>query len=496
MSQRMASGAVWMVLAKFVERILALISSLILVRLLEPADFGLVAMATSVLALLELFSAFGVDAYLIQHRQPDARHFHTAWTLNVLAGCAVGGLLALLSIPASDFYKEPRLVVVLCLLAASAAIQGFENIGVVEFRRQLEFDREFRYLLVKKLIGFLITVPLALWLRDYWALVIGTLAGRVGATLYSFMIHPFRPRFSLTLAAETMHFSKWLMYQNLLQFCRDYSSNFIIGRIWGPAHLGSFTIASEIASMPATQVVAPINRAILPGYSRLADDPAGLREGYLSVMAGIALLAVPAVVGVALAAPFVVLVLLGQKWLHVTPLLEILAFAGLSSVLQTNSYAAFLATGQPKIFAKINTIQIAILLVLLAALVPQWGVNGAAWSYLLASLCALPVGVHFITRALDVRALSLAAVVWRPVVSAALMYGIVRWLGPVPRPDASSTEAIVPFLGCVLMGAVVYVVSVLALWVLSRCPDGAESWLLARLKGGLRSFRARWSRGA
>src|SRR6187399_1711623 len=110
MTPSVAAGALWMVLAKLLERSLGLVSSLFLVRLLEPADFGIVAMAMALIALLELFSAFGLDSVLIQQRSATDLHFHTAWTLNVLASCAVGLLLAALAVPASVFYHEPRLV--------------------------------------------------------------------------------------------------------------------------------------------------------------------------------------------------------------------------------------------------------------------------------------------------------------------------------------------------------------------------------------------------
>src|SRR5258706_16238757 len=106
MSQRMATGALWMVLAKLLERGLGLISTLILVRLLAPADFGVVAMAMSLIALLELFSAFGMDVWLIQQPNAADTHFNTAWTINVIAGCIVGAGLGLIALAKNEFYPE------------------------------------------------------------------------------------------------------------------------------------------------------------------------------------------------------------------------------------------------------------------------------------------------------------------------------------------------------------------------------------------------------
>jgi len=493
MTQHIAIGALWMVLAKLLEKSLGLISSLFLVRLLDPADFGIVAMAMSLIALLELFSAFGLDSVLIQDRAATDAHFNTAWTLNVLAACVAGVALVALAVPASVFYREPRLVPVICIFALASAVQGFENIGVVMFRKDLQFDREFRYLLAKKLMGFVVTVPLAFWLRDFWALVFGMLFSRFAIVAYSFAVQPFRPRFALGHAARMMHFSKWLMLQNALVFLRERAASFVIGRFAGPAALGVFTISAEIASMPGTELVAPINRGILPAYARLAGDPAALGREYLSVMSGIALLAVPAVAGVALAAPLIVLVVLGTTWAPAVPLLEILAFAGITQVLQSNSYAAFIALGKPGTYAKIQMFHVGVLLVALAVLVPLHGAQGAAWAYLVAALMALPVNFYLIVRSLGLTLASLLPPLWRPLASAAMMYGTGKLWGPVVPASASSTDAILPLAACIALGASVYVGVDLLLWLASGRPDGAETWMLRVAKGAIQSVRSRLS---
>ncbi|HLY51422.1 MAG TPA: lipopolysaccharide biosynthesis protein [Steroidobacteraceae bacterium] len=486
MTHSTARGALWMVLFKLLERGLGLISTLILARLLLPKDFGIVAMATSIVALLEIFSSFGMDTVLIQRRDADRDHFNTAWTLNVLAGCAVAAVIALLASPTSHFYREPRLVAVMCVLAVTSVIGACENVGVVEFRRQLRFDREFHYLLAKKLMAFVVTVPLALWLRSYWALVLGTLAGRLGAVFYSYRVQPFRPRLSLRTAPEMLHFSKWLMTQDALMFLKDRSASFFIGRLAGPAALGAFSISAEIASMPGTELIAPINRALLPAYVKLAADPAALRREFLSSMSGIALIGVPAVAGVALAAPFIVLLGLGPKWSATQPLLEVLAFFGISQVLQSNSYAAFIALGKPELFARMNTLQVGLLLVGLIGLTPPYGAIGAAWAYVLAALGALPVNFFYIARHLGLRSREFLAAVWRPLVSTTVMYASGRAWGPQLESGASSADALVPLLSCVALGAATYTVTGLALWLAAGRPAGAETWMLRQLRGVVR----------
>lgn len=163
----MAAGAVWMVGFKLLDRSLGLISTLILARVLVPQDFGVVAMAMSFVALLELATAFGFDVALIQKQTRDRNHWDTAWTFNVLLGLSVAVAMVSGAPYVADFYRQDALEHVIRALAIGSMVQGFENIGVVAFRTEMRFDREFRFLISKKLVAFAVTIPAALILDSY-----------------------------------------------------------------------------------------------------------------------------------------------------------------------------------------------------------------------------------------------------------------------------------------------------------------------------------------
>ena len=362
--QRIARGAAWTVLYKWVDRGLGFVSTLILAHVLVPADFGLVQMGTSIIALLLLLTYFGLDTALLRQKETTEQHFNAVWTLNVLCGCGIGVLMLASAVPAAHFYREPRVTAVICVLAAAPILQGLENVGVVKFRKDMRFDREFRYMFTTRMVKFVITVFLAFTLRTYWALVIGILSWRAAAVGISYLMQPFRPRFSLRSLGELMHFSKWLMLHNALSFLRDRSSDFVVGRLAGSSSLGLFSVAAEISDMPGTELVAPINRAVLPAYMSIAHDLPALRREYLSVLAMVALLAVPIVAAFAVCAPFLVLLFLGPKWLQTADLIEILAFYGITRVIQSNAYSAYLALGKPQYYVAISFIHVSILVVL------------------------------------------------------------------------------------------------------------------------------------
>lgn len=488
---KMARGVVWMVAFKLLERSMGVISMLILARLLVPEDFGLIAMATSLIALLELFTSFGADTALIQRANPSRDHFNSAWTLNALAGFGVGTCMIMLAIPVADYYNEQRVQHILYVLALGAMIQGLENIGIVNFRKEMRFDQEFRFMLGKKLLGFAVTMPLVFIWRNYWALVVGMVAGRVCGVTLSYILHPFRPRFSFAAVKDLLHVTKWLLTQNLITFVRERSSDFVIGRMIGSHALGIFTVSAEISNMPGTELVAPINRAILPAYVKLANDLPALGREYLSVMAMITMIAVPAVAGFAACSSFLVLLVLGPNWIEAALLLQILAFFGILQVMQSNAYSAFLALNRHQVFVKINGLQVAILVPSMVAGTALNGLQGAAWAYVLTAAIILPITLGRITRFLQLRLRQLLRIVWRPAVAASIMYLTVRTLGPpVPTQPIDAAEAAVSLVKCIAIGVPTYVSCVLALWLIAGRPRGtAEFWILGKLPEWARLVR-------
>lgn len=471
-------GAAWMMLFKFAERSVGLLSTLILARLLTPADFGLVAMATAVVGLMELMGAFGFDIALIQRQNAQRAHYDTAWTFNALFSIAVALLLLLLTIPAANFYHEPRLLWILPVLALGALIQGFENIGTVAFRKELNFKKEFRFLLAKKLASFVVTIALALTFRSYWALVAGIVTGRVFSVWISYQLHPYRPRFSLSARHDLFHFSKWLFFSNLVLFLQHKSADFILGRTVGAHGLGIYSVALEIAVMPSTELIAPLNRAIFPVYSRLSGDIVALRRKFLEVFGIIALIAIPASTGLACIAAPAVLVILGSQWIEAIPLLRLFAFAGLVGALQSNLHLVIVALGKPKANTLVSAVTLLLSLPIFIFASFRYGVMGAAWSYLvfaLVSLCTIQV---VFLRLTGVKVRAYLATIWRPAISSLALAGVILGIGGLFDIQAKEGQNLLRLLSLIFVGVLIYSVSILGLWRISGKPHGAEKTIL------------------
>jgi lipopolysaccharide exporter len=476
---QIVKGVGWMVLFKLSERSVGFISTLILARLLVPNDFGLIAMGSAVAAGVGLMGAFGFDSALIQRQTVARSHYDTAWTYNVVFGIGVALLIVAVSEPATRFYREPRLGPVLYVLALAALVQGFENVGTVQFRKELNFGKEFRFLFAKRVTTFIVTIALAVALRNYWALVAGMLTSAVCGVAISYLAHDFRPRFTFSAQGHLFHFSKWLFLSNFIQFLRGKTSDFILGRTVGTHGLGIYSIAMEIASLPSTELIAPLNRAMFPAYSRLAEKPVALNAMFIDVYAVIAVVAFPAAVGLACVAGPAVLVLLGEKWVDATPVLQILTVAGLVGALQSNLYLVIVSMGHPKVNTVVSA---ALLLVYLPACVVaslKFGIVGVAWTYLIVSLMEL-VAIHIaFLRVTRMAASRLLATIWRPLVAATIMAAGLLAFRLVVMAERAPLETVVAM---VIIGAVMYVAVLLVIWWLCHRPNGAESFIVNWLR--------------
>ena len=478
LGKRMAKGALWTVLARLTVRLIGVVSIIVLARLLLPADFGLVVLATMLVGFVELATEFEFGTYLIREQRIDRSHYDTAWTLAVVRGGLVAIVLVVSASAAADFFAEPRLENVIYALAFVSLLTGLANIGTVDFQKSLNFDRDFRLMVQTRLVSFAITILLAVLLRNYWALVIGILSGRLATLLFGYAMHPYRPRISLARAGAILRFSKWVLANNLLYFGQRQGYAFVIGKVLDSASVGLYSLAREVSALATSELVVPIGRAMLPGLSALEKEPAEMRRTFLDGLAMIVMLALPLGIGIALTADPLVRVALGPNWVEAIPVLQILAVAGIVRVLTANSDTHLLALNRPHLTTVLACFGavVGILSMVWAALI--WGIIGAAWATSATALLQVLLNYGIIWRVTGISPAAVGAVIWRPVAACLVMSGAVLTLLDFwPRTDA--TFSLFLELCCAgVVGALVYVAALLVLWRICGMPPSAEKHAL------------------
>lgn len=484
-NKQIAKGAAWMVGFKMIDNALGLVSTLVLARMLVPADFGLVSMCMVLMAAMTLLMSFSFDIQLIQNPNAGREHFDTAWTFNVLFATGCGILMALLAPATASFYREPRLELIVYVMAVNFVLQGFSNIGTVKFRRDMRFDREFKFLLSKRMSTLVVTIPLAITMRNYWALVIGQLAGTVLSLVMSYVVSSYRPRFSLAARNEMYHGSKWLMINNFIQFVQNRAPTFFLARMLGAQSVGVYGIAAEISMLPSNELVAPINRAAFPGYAKAAHDMDKLRDSFLKVIASIALIALPAGIGIVSVAELLVPAALGWKWLDAIPIIQILAIYGIIKALQTNISYIYLVLGMTKRITMIISIQMLIQTTALVPAIYYYGVQGAAWSYLGTAILMIPLNQYLVAKCLSLSATRFGRELVRPLIASLVMMASVLTIKSQLVLNHATLDYVLALLLCAATGALVYVAVMYLLWRMAGQPEGAEQFAFRRVQGVL-----------
>ena len=471
-----------MIAVRLADRAIGLVSLAILARLLVPQDFGLVALAVSFIAVISAFAQIGVEVALIQDQRAERRHYDSAWTINVITGCLLSLLFIGLASAAAAFFSEPRVESTIWWLAAANVVRSFENIGVVDFRKKLEFHREFNFLFSVRCISAVVTVILAYLWRDYTALVAGSLVQAAVRVGLSYTMSAYRPSFSLAGFASIFHFSKWMMVQGAIDVLGGQASALVIGRMASAEAVAHYSVASEIANLATTELMAPVRRALFPGFARIGNDSGSLRRALLNSFAVIVLVGLPVPVGIALIAPMVVAVFLGPQWMPAVALVQVLAVSGVLRTFGTSSHLIYLAIGKPRITAVLSGVRLILVVPALILGTSQAGAIGAAWAMVVIAMLLWVVDFAILIRILRIDPSELFAAAWRPIVAAMLMYVVVQGFQS-SLPSAHSLASTVWQLAAnVALGATVYVSAIFVLWRICQRPEGSESAILGLLR--------------
>ncbi len=470
-------GSAWMIAMRWATRALGLVSTVILARLLAPEDFGVVAMAMVVVGFLEVFTHTGVDLALIRDAGATREHYDTAWTLEILQAALLALALLAAAPLATRYFGDPRVLEVMQLLSLRAFIGGFENIGVVAFRRDLNFDREFWFGVFKKMSTVAITIAAAIAFRSYWALVIGLIGGRALDVAISFIMHPYRPRPTLARFGDIWGFSRWLLLARVANLLNRKLDEFVVGGQAGTTAMGNYFVASDIATAPAEEVVLPMTRGIFPVYSRLQNDRARLAESFFTVLRSTAYLCVALGLGVSAVAPHLVPLVLGAQWLDAIPLMQWLGVWGALMGMALALDPLLLATGRGALLASFKWIQLVVLAPALVYGGMVGGVVGVAAAKTLVMAATLPVFLFWAARAQALGARRVAGAVAPAALAGVVMYGAV-----LATADASTALPMwLRLLAEVGVGAIVYIAAVLAVWRVRGTPAGPERDVIEKL---------------
>jgi O-antigen/teichoic acid export membrane protein len=457
---------------------LGLVSTLVLVRLIQPADFGIIALATSFTQTIDGMLTLGTEEAVIRENAPGRSFYDTAFTLNLLRGLSVTVLVAALSWPAARFFADPRLGPVLLFVACLPLLDGFANIGAVDFRRDFAFHKEFAIMVLPKLCGIIAAMTTAALLHSYVAMLVGMGVNRSLRVLMSYVMHPFRPGLSLKSWRGLAGYSIWTWLLSLAVLIRDRCDSLLLGRLMNTASVGFYSIGAEVAALPTTELIEPLGRAAFSGFAAGRQQKADVGGNFVRLIGSAALLTLPAGVGLSLVAAPLVALAFGPGWQPAVPVLRILSLSFTVMVFGHLSLHLLSAHALLGRLVGITLCGAVVRVALLAALIPHFGLTGAAVGAAVAVVMEQALTVATALRRFHVDAATLIGRVWRPVLAASAMAALLGASGLGWSDDNGPAV----LLEAVAAGAGAYGAVLLGTWLAAGRPTGGETDVLALLR--------------
>lgn len=471
--RRIITGSLWLITLRWILRGLTMIRTVVLARILAPADFGLFTMVMLTQRILEVPTALDLETALVRRAEVGRHLFDTAWTLRAAQRLVVSLVLLLCAPIASAYFNDERVTAALQVAALVGFVWALENIGIVYFRKELAFTKEIVITTVSTVIGLTATIVGAFVWRNYWALIAGFIAERVTWVVTSYLIHPFRPRIRWDGARELWTFSRWIPLQNGASFLRNSIDSFLIGRFFGAGPTGFYAMGGTVAALPAAEIVNPVSATLLPSYARLANEPERLARSYLDALGMMAIIAIASQTGVAAVASVFIPLVLGARWTDAVPVAQWLALHTCINVLTGTASQLMMVRGQMRRLTALTYVQLIAHAVVLSYVALRGDLTTLAASKTLMTLLLAPLAFTAIAFGSAIGAAVIARVLWRPVVAAAVMFGAVQALQRA-WPDISVAALITQ----IALGIATFAATLLALWLLAGRPAGAERFAL------------------
>jgi|SRR5580658_994879 teichuronic acid exporter len=392
-SDRSLAGSVaWNAAGDWASQIFSWLSFLIVMRLLSPGDFGIAAMAVLLAPYLGQLTSFGIPRAVVTLRDLTDDQLAQLNTVSFFLGLAMFTLAALLAKPFALFMRTPRLTPIVIVACAALIPQGLQGVSTGSLMKQMRFRLLSIIGLVTALVAAVATLAMALLGFGYWSLVLGNLMSGIVRTALLLRARPCRLAWPhLDSLRVPLKFGGHVTVSMLALNSYQRLDNLVAGRALGQVALGFYGMAWELANVPIEKVTSLVT-TVIPSYmAAVQDQPAELRRYLRGLTEAIALITLPATVGLALVAREMVPVFFGHKWDGMIAPLEVLSFyAAVRSVVALLP-KVLTAVGNVR-YVMWNDLTALIILPVAFYLGSYRGTAGIAWAWVIAyPFVALPL---------------------------------------------------------------------------------------------------------
>lgn len=368
LNTKVKTATKWSTIGEVAAKLVTPISSMVLARLLTPEAFGVVTTLTMIITFAEIFTDAGFQKYLIQHEFTDDRDrdesTNVAFWSNLVMSLLIWGIIIIFANPLAALMGNPGLGHVLIVACVSIPLAAFSSIQMALFKRDLDFRTLARVRIISTLIPLLVTVPLAFWLRSYWALVIGTITVNLVNAVLLTVFSKWKPRWFYSIAKfkEMFSFTVWSMIEAVSIWLTAYVDVFIVGTMLSQYYLGLYKTSSTLVGQIMGLITAITTPILFSALSRLQNDEKEFQRLFFRFQKLVGLLVIPIGVGIFIFSDLVTELILGSQWTEASGFVGLWALtSAVTIVLSHYSSEVYRAKGKPKLSVLAQVLHIVVL---------------------------------------------------------------------------------------------------------------------------------------
>lgn len=444
-------------------------STVLLARMLAPEDYGLLGMVTVITGFIELFKDLGLSAATVQQPQINHKQVSTLFWINVAMGSLLCLLVAALSPAIARFYGQPRLIGITLLLSVNFFISSFGSQHNALLRRQMRFLSIARVDIIATCISLSAAITLAYFGAGYWALVWMQVIEAIFNALGLWIASGWRPGLPVRncgIRSMVAFGGNLTGFRCFNHFSRNFD-NFLIGSYLGPLSLGLYAKAYQLLLLPVQQINSPVNSVAISALSSLQAKPREYRKFYGKAIMAISTLGMPIIALMFICAERIILILLGEKWLEVVPLFQLLApaaFVGTFNVATGWVYQTLGRTDrQLRAGVVLSIINVAIFVIAI-----RWGITGVAAAYGLSQPILTVPAILYCYHGSPLKFADFLNSIYKPAIASIGAAALLIWFDSFIGLNVNALISLL--IDCILYGLLY-----LAIWML--LPNGRSTLL-------------------
>lgn len=474
-ASKVLKGVFWLLFGTVGSNLLGLISTLIVARLLVPDDFGVFALAMSVVLIVSALFEMRTSFILIQLEGPDKKDYDTVFTLNLLRGLVISLVLLALSWPIGKSFGDDRVIYLLAVMAVYPLILCLQNPYFENHAREISFAPSSILAIGTKLGSVIGTVGVALIYPTYWSLAVGMFASALVSVGITFVFSDKTPRLSLKSFRRVFSFSIWLTFASIANQASLQSNRLIIGAAFSTSLLGAFALASQVVTQLMTAISSPVNSTVFAAFSRMEQDKEGIRNSFTLCQQAMCAILMPAAAGLCIVADLLVTVLFPAKWSAAILFVQFSALRFLFHAYVGPYWALVMSQGQTQMLFQRTLWSLIVQLVFGLLGLISYGLIGLLIGNVIASAVSMVISFVLVKQVIGLRLRTLLTSPLRPSLVTGAM-AIFVLLVRVWTP-ATVTPALELFISICAGGGAYLVLTILS-WYLMGQKNGPETLVL------------------